>query len=207
MSVAGPLRFDALSSTRPRKVPASCVVLHWTGGAGGAEQVYRTLRSRIGPKTRDGLSIHYVVEPDGTEVQMASLDLVCLHAGMMNDVSVGIEIVSPGMARGAAYERERKAGIKRDVYEDRLRGWRRPLEMLDFTAEQTTAVTLLVEQLCTKLSIPKRVPTDETGALLRRTMTPEEMRAFSGVLGHYHCSTVKTDPGTRLLDRLRVRWL
>lgn len=197
--------FAGLRSTHPRTQPVRAIVLHWTGGVGGPAAVYRTLRSRTGPRSPDGLSIHYVVDSDGTTVQMAPHHLACLHAGIANEWSVGIEIVSPGFPLGSAYERERKLGVRREAYEDRIRRARRPIRMLDFTEAQTKAVVLLVEQLCDSLDIPRAVPMDG-GELMRREMTPAELATFAGVMGHFHAHPTKIDPGTRILDRLRERW-
>lgn len=201
------LSFAHLRSTHPRTQPVRAVVIHWTGGAGGPAAVYRTLRTRVGPRTPDGLSVHYVVGADGEVVQMAPHDLVCLHAGPANEWSVGIEVVSPGLPTGAAWERERKLGIRREVYRDKLKTSRRDgIAMLDFTDAQTAALVPLVEQICDVLRIPRAVPVDGAGELLRREMSAQELARFSGVLGHYHCHATKLDPGSRLLDRLRARW-
>jgi N-acetyl-anhydromuramyl-L-alanine amidase AmpD len=203
MTIGG-LSFAHLRSTRPRTQPCRGIVLHWTGGAGGPAQVYRTLRSRVGPRTPDGLSIHYVVSAHGEVVQMAPHDLVCLHAGVANEWTVGVEIVSPGLPT-RAWDRERRGGVERAIYTDRVRG-RRAVRMLDFTAAQDAAVTLLVESLCDALGIRRAVPLGADGSLLRRQMTAGELGAFSGVLGHYHCHPSKLDPGTAILERLRARW-
>lgn len=201
------LSFAGLRSTHPRTQPVRAVVLHWTGGAGGPAAVYRTLRTRSGPRSPDGLSVHYVVGSDGEVVQMAPHSLVCLHAGIANEWSVGIEIVSPGFPMGSAYEREKKAGVRREIYSDRWKTTRRTgVRMLDFTEAQTASVVLLCETLCDTLKIKRAVPLDEDGSLLRREMRVAELAAFSGVLGHAHCHPTKLDPGSAILERLRERW-
>lgn len=201
------LSFAGLRSTHPRVQPCRAIVLHWTGGAGGPAAVYRTLRTRSGPRTPDGLSVHYVVGTDGEVVQMAPHGLVCLHAGIANEWSVGIEVVSPGFPMGSAYERERKAGVRREVYSDKWKTTRRAgVKMLDFTEAQNAALVLLVETLCDTLRIPRRVPIDADGSLLRREMRPAELASFAGVLGHAHCHPTKLDPGSAILERLRVKW-
>lgn len=198
------LRFDHLRSTHPRARPATQIVLHWTAGTHGADAVYRTLRATVGPRTPDGLSIHYVVDSDGTATQMCALDRVCLHAGAANAASVGIEVVSPGIP-GSLSEGERERGVVRDEYDDRIRG--RRVTMLDYTAAQAEAVSQLVEQICDRLHIPRSVPLEHDGSLMRRQMTDAELASYRGVLGHYHCHETKLDPGTRPLERLRLRWL
>jgi N-acetyl-anhydromuramyl-L-alanine amidase AmpD len=89
------LRYDHLRSTRPRREQLRAIVLHWTGGT-DARQCFRTLRSRTGPHTPDGLSVHYIIGSDGEVLHTASTSLVCLHAGVANAWSIGIEVVSPG---------------------------------------------------------------------------------------------------------------
>lgn len=209
MTHAAPLRFDHLRSTRPRTEPADLVCIHWTGGMGGPEQVYRTLLKR-------NLSIHFVIGPDGLVVQMASTSLVCAHAGKVNARSVGIEVVSPGLpgdSHGNARQRlaasvwakEQARGVRREAYVDEIRG--RRVRMLDFTTVQTEALTILVESLCDELGIPKRVPTESDGSLTRRSLTTSELSSFRGVLGHYGAHETKLDCGTLPLERLRNRWL
>lgn len=199
------LSFAGLRSTRPRTEKARAVVIHWTGGVRDHRGVYETLRARKRPSTPDGLSIHFVVDPDGGVVQLAPLSLVCLHAGEANDWSVGVEVVCPGLAGSSQAFLERQRGVQREVYEDRVRG-RRSVRMAAFTEAQSDAVTELCEHLCAKLGIARAVPTEADGSLVRRQMTAVELAAFSGVLGHYHCHPSKLDPGTRPLERLRVRW-
>ena len=198
------LRFDHLRSAKPRTKPCRLIVLHWTGGVGGGPQVYRTLRARTGPRTPDGLSIHYVIDAYGTDYRMCSTDLYCLHAGSVNDVSVGIEIVSPGVP-GAAAALERKRGVNRPLVTEPLRR-RKNFTYLDFTAAQYDAVTLRVELLCDLLGIPRRVPENDAGQLVRTQLTVDELEKFSGVIGHYHCHPTKTDPGPKILEHLRLRW-
>lgn len=199
------ISFAHLRSTHPRKEKVRGIVLHWTGGAGDPDQVYRTLTKRRGPHSPDGLSVHYVVGVDGEVRQFAPHSFTCLHAGVVNEWTIGIEIISPGLPFGAAWKRERSAGVVREIYRDRIRG-AKELNVLDFTAAQTREVTLLVESICAMERIPTRVPTEADGSLMRRPMGETELASFGGVFGHYHCHISKLDPGTQLLDRLRERW-
>lgn len=199
------LRFDQLRSTHQRTQPVRGIVIHFTGGSGGPEQVYRTLRSRVGPHSPDGLSVHYVVGSDGEVVQMCAHDRVCLHAGVANEWSIGIECVSPGIAMGSAYAAEAKRGVHREVYIDRPRGGAHKVRMLDFTPPQTASLVLLVETLCDTLSVPRRVPM-EGERYSPRQFTPAEFASYRGVLGHLHVHPTKTDPGGRIFETLLERW-
>lgn len=200
--------FAGLRSTRPRTERVRKIVLHTTGGIRPPAGVYDTLRKRKGPRTPDGLSIHYVVGIDGEVVQMAPHSLVCLHAGPANGDSVGIEVVSPLLATTEIAAKERARGVQRREYIDRVRGKRR-VRLLDMTDAQTDALLVHVEWLCDVLRVPRVVPT-EGGELMRREMTLAELDAYEGVIGHFQIPTsptVKLDPGTSFLDTLRQRWL
>lgn len=198
------LTFAGLRSTHRRTQRTRAIVLHTTGGIRPPEGVYATLRSRKGPKTPDGLSVHHIVGADGSWLHTAPHDLVCLHASGVSEWTVGIELCSPLIAGTALSEVERARGIHREEYRDRVRG-KRVLRLVDLTAVQTAATVELVEALCVTLQLPMRVPT-EGGELMRRRMTAAELDDFEGVLGHYMCSATKIDPGTRVLEKLRKRW-
>ena len=192
------LSFAHLRSTRPRREPVRAICLHTTGGVRPPEGVFETLKAR-------GLSCHYIVGSDGRVLQTAPHNLVTLHAGKVNEWTVGVEICSPLLATTRIAEIERKRGVHRRVYRDRVRG-RRTLELLALTGAQMTASMLLVEQLCDQLSIPRVVPTDDHALLLRREMTARELATFAGTMGHFHCHGSKLDPATDLLDALRLKW-
>ena len=184
---------------RPRMEPARSVVIHTTGGIRPPRGVYDTLRQRK-------LSVHYIVGSDGEVLQTAPHSLVCLHAGKVNAWTVGIECVSPLIPSTKAAQLERQRGVRRRVYRDRVRG-RREIDLLALTDAQMDATLLLVETLCDQLRLPRVVPTEADGSLLRREMTDEELAGFRGVMGHSHAHISKIDPGTDVLDLLRQRWL
>ena len=186
--------FDA--TTRPRTEALDLIVVHWTAGIGDPAQVARTLLSRK-------LSIHFTIGSDGKVVQMASHDRRCAHAGHVNARSIGIEVVSPGLP-GPVRDKEVHRGVVRATYEDHIRG--RRVRMLDFTDAQTAALTVLVESLCDGLDVPRAVPVEPNGELVRRQMDAASLAAFRGVIGHYHCHDTKLDCGTAPLERFRVRW-
>ena len=81
-----------------RQVPIDTLVLHYTGMQSGQAAIDR-LRD---PEAR--VSSHYVVEEDGTIFRLVPEELRAWHAGIsfwrgrrvLNDTSIGIEIVNPG---------------------------------------------------------------------------------------------------------------
>lgn len=81
------------------RIEPSLIIVHDTAGAlrpGSTVDWFRNPRSKV--------SAHFVVERDGTVIQMADCDRKCAHAGLSewrgrancNGFAIGIEIVSPG---------------------------------------------------------------------------------------------------------------
>lgn len=62
------------------------IVLHWTGGTGDHRRVKKTLEAR-------GISVHFVIDRDGSVWRMADVMMQCAHAKGVNGRSVGIEMV------------------------------------------------------------------------------------------------------------------
>jgi len=180
-----------VTGARPRRQPVRAVVVHHTAGERGAAAVCATLRARR-------LSIHFVVDFDGRVTQHADpATTVTYHAGAANSWSVGIEIVSRGVAP--------PTGRVREIYEDRVHG--RKVRFLRFFPEQIKAAQVLCEELCERFGLPLQVPTWRGGELVKRVLTASEQREFHGVCGHYHLSTRKVDPGTAILEELSAAWL
>ena len=81
-----------------RALPVSMVVLHYTGMRTGAEALERM----CDPAAK--VSAHYMIEEDGTVIQLVDEDKRAWHAGRsywrgvtdVNSASVGIELVNPG---------------------------------------------------------------------------------------------------------------
>ncbi|WP_145059245.1 N-acetylmuramoyl-L-alanine amidase [Adhaeretor mobilis] len=170
-----------------------------------------------------GLSVHFMLDIDGTIYQTLDLKERAWHATISNTRSIGIEIASIG-----AYPRDNKAvldrwyshkaegtilhpprslghlGLRRDPFQgqpDRpepvvgtIQG--RELTQYDFTPQQYDSLIKLTATLCR--IFPKldcKYPTDEQGQLIPHKLTDEQWQDFGGVLGHYHVQLNKIDPG------------
>jgi len=70
------------------------IILHHTGDS-SAVQTWKTLRNRP-TKSKLGLSVHYIVDLDGTIHNPVPEEKEAFHAGAWNDWSIGIEIVHTG---------------------------------------------------------------------------------------------------------------
>ena len=193
------LRFDGLRTRKETRA----VVLHWTGGNGLAPQVYRTLRTRKNERGRVlGLSVQFVIEPNGTIYQFCDASARCQHAGSIDDTNhdglqesanactVGVEIVNP--ASSIANTR----GIRRALVREEIHGVDQVATA--FTAEQTASAIALTRALCAAYGLPLVVPMD--GDQVLSTVMPEaEFATFRGVLGHLNLTTRKRDPGLAIL--------
>lgn len=180
-----PKPFSRPPFVRKRTQEVSCVVVHHNGGGGNAAATWRALRGRY-------LSCHYVVESSGRIVQLASEDLVTLHAGKANGRSIGIECQSRGVLLG----RKRRPGEK--YYADHLHG-RDRTDWVAFTGAQRHSLLDLVLDICQRHGIPLEVPSVNGEA--QRGVVPG-WETYAGVLGHYMITAKKMDPGPREMDLL-----
>jgi len=178
-----------MPGTRQRTQPLQFGVMHWSGGDRDAQDVYDTLAQR-------GLSIHFILDREGTIWQCADpASVVCAHVGSgPNAISWGVEIVNYGAAQTPP-----ERGMARPRYESLTRGTYRTVA--DFLPAQYVAIGALFDAVHTTLRLPKVVYPGPAA------LVPwAQLRAFRGVVGHFHISNQKRDPGTRPLERLAQHW-
>jgi len=166
-----------------------------------------------------GLSCQFLLGVDGTLYQ--TLDVVdrARHAGGANDRSVGVEIAHPGPleltkdlaarytkdAGGVRFDLGRLAGtvrtpdfVVRPARQEPVSGLvqGRPYSMYDYTPAQYRTLTRLIAGLRRALPrIKLAVPRTPDQAVITKVLPKEELKAWSGLLGHYHVSSHKQDPG------------
>ncbi len=192
-------------------------VLHFDV-AGTSRTCFRVLQDG-----RD-LSVHFMLDLDGTIYQTLDLKERAWHATISNDRSVGIEIANMGAYRLSEknpFEEWYKKGANGvttltlpERYGDggiRTPGFvghpARPepvpgniqgeeLIQYDFTPEQYRALIRLTAALCKVFpKIQCAYPTDASGQLVPRKLPDDQLASYHGVLGHYHIQTNKNDPG------------
>jgi N-acetyl-anhydromuramyl-L-alanine amidase AmpD len=170
------------------------------------------------------LSVHFMLDLDGTIYQTLDLKERAWHATTSNDRSVGIEIANMG-----AYSQEEKGALD-EWYEKGTNGEVRitipkslgdggirtknfvgrptrnelvrgniqgdDLVQYDFTPQQYEALIKLTASLS---KIFPRIrcdyPRDANGQPIPHKLADEDLNAYEGVLGHYHVQTNKNDPG------------
>ena len=192
-------------------------VLHYDD-CGTSRTCFRVLQD-----DRD-LSVHFMLDLDGTIYQTLDLKERAWHATTSNDRSVGVEIANIGAypvggknpfaewyqigTNGSTIitipQRFGDGGIRTPNFVGHparnepvcgtIQG--EDLEQYDFTPEQYAALTKLTAVLCKMF--PKlncRYPVDAQGRLIPHKLPKTELNNYGGVLGHYHIQTNKIDPG------------
>lgn len=173
------------------------------------------------------LSVHFMLDLDGTLYQTLDLKERARHATTSNDRSIGIEIANVGAytaserqpldewyqrdARGQPFIKvpeklgdpmfRTKAFTGRPDRSEPVRGIIQGADLVqyDLTPQQYAALIRLTATLCRVFpQIKCDYPRDASGHLIPRKLPDDELARYQGVLGHYHIQTNKTDPGPAL---------
>lgn len=170
-----------------------------------------------------GLSVHFLLDLDGTIYQTLDLKERAWHATTANTRSVGVEIAQIG-----AYPPDR-AGVLEEWYAPDAAGTRltipprfgdggirtpgfvgrpaRPglvrgriqgveLVQYDFTPEQYRALAHLTATLCRIFPrLRCDFPRTPAGEVVPHKLPDKALACFQGILGHWHIQTNKVDPG------------
>jgi N-acetylmuramoyl-L-alanine amidase len=195
-------------------------VLHYDV-CGVSKTCFKVLKDR-------GLSVHFMLDLDGTIYQSLDLRERAWHATIANGRSIGVEIANIGSYRVDAatdplsdwYKKDpdgktritipKRFGEQKWRLPDFVPRPRRPNpiigevqgrrhRMYDLTAEQYDSLIKLTAGL-TKV-FPKircDYPRDEKGNLVPHKLPDDQLARYTGVLGHFHVQTNKTDPGPAL---------
>ena len=170
------------------------------------------------------LSVHFMLDLDGTIYQTLDLKERAWHATTSNTRSIGIEIAnigayavgrknpfdewysadSRGQTRITVPARFGESGLRtagfvaRPVRPEPVTGRIQGTELLqyDLTPEQYQALIKLTAALC--MTFPKLkcdYPRDPSGNLILRKLPDDELNRYQGLLGHFHIQTNKVDPG------------
>lgn len=170
------------------------------------------------------LSVHFMLDLDGTIYQTLDLKERAWHATTANNRSVGIEIANMGAYRSDDskalqewYAKDADGKVRITIPKQlgdggiRTKGFvghpARPelvrgtiqgdeLVQYDFTPEQYQALTRLTATLCKVFPKVKcDYPHEPDGKLIPQKLPDEQLQKYEGVLGHFHVQTNKNDPG------------
>ncbi len=171
-----------------------------------------------------GLSVHFLLDADGTLYQTLDLKERAWHATTANTRAVGLEIAQIGAVplnqakRLEAWYTPTSNGPPRLTFPEWIgpSGIRTPgfvghparpepiigavqgemLMQYDFTPEQYAALIRLTRALNRIFPrIHPVFPRDSAGQVRMGVLSTNELSQFQGILGHYHIQREKTDPG------------
>jgi hypothetical protein len=144
-----------------------------------------------------GLSVHFLIDNDGTIFQTIDLALMAYHASDWNLYSIGVELCNRGDAFNVpAFYDGGRFGPKRDILPCKING--NTLKAFDYTAAQKDSFSRLCRELLRLLpNLPAEYPQSSPGEPRWDTMpdAPIKRESYAGYVGHYHINTQKWDPG------------
>lgn len=189
-------------------------VLHYDA-CGTSQSCFRVLQDER------SLSVHFLLDLDGTIYQTLDLAEQAWHARAANPRSIGIEIANVGAyppeeratlaksyewtedgvhlclsARAAASERTPFGGrpARPGLLSGAIHGT--PLVQYDFTPEQYESLAALAATLTSLFPrIELEAPRAASERVRTEALSDAEETAFHGILGHFHLQSDKRDPG------------
>lgn len=170
------------------------------------------------------LSVHFMLDVDGTIYQTLDLKERAWHATISNSRSLGVEIANIGAYPPDKIETLNKWYTKNDAGQVLLRLPKEPallgvrakdfvggpirnelitgvvqgteLVQYDFTPQQYESLMKLTATLCRVFPKLKcTYPQDANGDLIPHKLKDDAWKAYRGILGHYHVQSNKVDPG------------
>ena len=168
------------------------------------------------------LSVHFMIDIDGTVYQTLDLKERAWHATRSNDRSVGVELASAGIFTNPALvkqwyvkdgdgrvrigipQRFGDGGVRvkdktfRPARNEPVKGVVQGelLGQYDFTPEQYQSLIKLTATLCTVFPrITCDAPRETDGTIINHVLSDAQWASYQGVLGHYHVQRDKLDPG------------
>jgi N-acetyl-anhydromuramyl-L-alanine amidase AmpD len=170
-----------------------------------------------------GLSVHFLLDLDGTIYQTLDVKERALHAGSANTRSVGVEIANIGAYPvgdknpfAEWYQQTNSQTVvtipkrfgdggllatnftahpaRPDPVHGQIQGSQ--FVQYDFTPQQYESLAHLVATLCRILpKIECKFPAEANGRPVMGRLPDDDLANFHGILGHYHLTASKVDPG------------
>jgi len=173
----------------------SMFVVHWDVCL-SSKTCYNILKKRK-------LSVHFMIDNDGTIYQLMDTKHAAWHAGnrKVNNKSVGVEISD---AYYPKYQKvyEMKGFGKRPIWvNDVEHAKEKGDKFLGFYDIQLEALKALTEALHEGHGIKLQVPTDSNG-MVKTIYSKAAQAKFEGVVNHYHLTKRKIDCAALKLDEI-----
>ena len=139
------------------------------------------LSSSICQKVLDkrGISVHFLIDNDGTIYQTLDTTHIAWHAGSVNSRSVGVEIANAYYPKWQSWY-ERKGFGKRDILKDSYVNGKKLEDHLGFYSVQLEALKALAKAINRGLGIPLEAPEGFNGTQYTDTLNKHKLKAFKG---------------------------
>jgi N-acetyl-anhydromuramyl-L-alanine amidase AmpD len=169
----------------------SGIVLHHTVG-GTARSTFEHWKS-----APDHIGTAYIIERDGTVFEVFAPEAWAYHLGLKGTGgshdrrTIGIEIASEGALRESegklyCFDRISPRTLHTSAHFDNGEKWRGFRYFDAYEEAQMVSIVDLVNHLCMRFQIPRRVPA-------KLTEYDPNYLAFKGVFGHHHVRNDKSD--------------
>ena len=149
-----------------------------------------------------GLSVHFLIDNDGTIYQIMDCNDIGWHAGnrKVNNKSIGVEISNAYYPKYQAIYRRKGFG-ERPVMEEVVVHGKELKPFMGFYPVQIKAFKALAEALNKAYDIPLVAPM-ENNKLIETTYSKVQDATFKGVVSHYHITERKIDCAGLKLDEV-----
>jgi hypothetical protein len=136
-----------------------------------------------------GLSVHFLIDNDGTIFQTLDLVDCAFQAAGVNEISIGVELAN----RGDALRFPNDYKGKRDKVTCKINNHQ--FLAYEYAKPQIESMISLGKALARIFpNLPQVYPTSSGDEQMWNTLSGD-VREFSGYLGHYHVTQQKWDPG------------
>lgn len=141
-----------------------------------------------------GISVHFLLDNDGTIYQTMDMNHAAWHAGdrTLNHNTVGIEISNAYDLKYQAWYKKNGFGERPVIDGETVHG----VKLKPFTGFydiQIQALKALWKAIHEGLGIPYKCPVDKNGETLKEVSPEVELGKFNGFVSHYHATKRKQD--------------
>jgi len=169
------------------------IVTHWDVCT-SADSCKRVLEKR-------GISTHFVIDNDGTIVQLVDANNIAWHARGSNNNSIGIDLSNAYYLKYRP--RYKRMGLEaRPVLMDSRVHGRRLKPHLGYYPAQLEAYKVLIDFLNKELGIPLEYPKNDDGSLCTGVYRDAVKGKFKGVINHYNLTRGKIDTAGLKVDEI-----
>ena len=140
-----------------------------------------------------GLSVHFLIDNDGTIFQLCDINHMCFHAGSkVNPTSIGVEISNAYYLKYQNWYVKNGFG-ERPLAENKSLHGRSMETFTDFYPVQIKALKALWKSINENIGVPLKTPLDDNEETLKTTNSKCVRGTFKGFISHYHITRKKID--------------